>query len=176
MTEMKPAPLLYTWEGDCFKPVPRHAKQCDQQFVIGGRYLMEQVHPRDMVKHKRQFAFVNEGWKNLPEQYADEPWAQSPDHLRYYALIKNGYCHTETFPCGSNAEAMRWAARLRSDNQYAIISVKGTLVYRFTAESQSVRAMGAERFYESRKAVMAFVDGLLGVAPGETQKHAGAAA
>jgi hypothetical protein len=169
---MKHAPLVYTWEGDGFKPVPRHAKACDQQFVIGERYLMEQVHERDMVKHNRQFAFVAEGWKNLPERYADEPWAQSPDHLRKHALIKNGFCHTETFPCGSNAEAMRWAPRLRADNEYAIISVKGTLVYRFTAESQSKRTMGAERFYESRKAVMAFVDGLLGVSPGETQKNA----
>lgn len=167
-----PNPLLYRWDGDCFTVAPRHAKEADHRFVIGEKYLLEEVHERDMIKHNRQFAFVTEGWKNLPEQFNDEPWAQSPDHLRKHALIKNGYCHTETFPCGSNAEAMRWAARLRADNEYAIVSVKGTLVYRFTAESQSKRAMGAERFYASRKAVMAFVDGLLGVEAGETQRNA----
>lgn len=170
------SPLIFTWQGDCFTPLKRFEKTCDERFVIGEHYTLEEVQERDMIKHRRQFAFVREGWANLPECYANEPWAQSSEHLRKYALIRNGYCHTETFTCSSNAEAMRWAPRLRADNEYAIVSVKGTLIYRFTAESQSKRAMGAERFYESRKAVMAFVDSLLGVESGETQRNAGRAA
>ncbi len=166
------SPLLFIWQGDGFTPVPRHAKACDERYVVGERYLLEETQERDMVKHRRQFAFVREAWENLPECYALEPWAQSSEHLRKFSLIKCGYCHTETFPCGSKAEAQRWAPRLRAADTYAIVTVAGTVVHRFTAESQSVRAMGAKRFEESRRAIMAFVDGLLKVEPGATQKTA----
>lgn len=154
--------LTYIWEGDCFRPLKHCQKECDRRFVVGQRYRLDEIQERDMVKHARQFAFIADAWENLPERFAAEPWAQSPEHLRRFALIKTGCANTETFVCNSRAEAMRWAAQLRSDNEYAIVSVQGTTIHRFTAMSQSLRAMGAAQFYESRKKVMAFVAELIG--------------
>jgi hypothetical protein len=170
-----PSPLSYTWEGDCFRPLRHCQKECDRRYVIGQRYRLDEIQERDMVKHARQFAFIADAWENLPERYANEPWAQSAEHLRKFALIKTGCCNTETFACNSRAEAMRWAAQLRSDNEYAIVTIQGTTIYRFTAMSQSVRAMGAAQFYESRKKVMAFVAELIGT-DAETLSRQGAAA
>jgi len=167
----KGVPLTYTWDGQAMVPVPRLAKIARERFEVGQRYQLEEVQDRDMIKHRRQFAFIKRAWENLPEQYASEPWAQSPDHLRRFALIKEGFANTETFTCGSKAEAMRWASQLRADNEYAIVTVQGSTIYRFTAMSQSTRAMGAKMFYESRAKVMAFIDNLLGLQPGETAKQ-----
>lgn len=168
-------PLVFTWNGDAMEVLPRFAKIADQRFVIGERYRLDEVQERDMVKHARQFAFIADAWENLPERFAGEPWAQSAEHLRKFALIKTGYCNTETFVCGSHAEAMRWATHLRADNEYAIVTVQGATIYRFTAMSQSLRSMGAELFYESRKKVMAFVAELIGT-DATTLSRAGEAA
>ena len=155
-------PLSYRWSGDSFEVLPRHQKQADKEFVVGEIYRLEQVHERSTATHNHEFAWLADAWKNLPERYDHEPWAQSPEHLRKYGLIMCKFCTTETFPCGSNAEALRWAARLRADDEYCIISVSGTVVHRFRAESQSKRAMGAKRFQASKSALMEFVSGLIG--------------
>lgn len=169
------APLSFVWEGDCFRPLKHCQKECDRLYTVGERYRLAEMQERDMVKHARQFAFIADAWDNLPERFAGEPWAQSPEHLRRFALIKTGCCNTETFPCNSRAEAMRWATQLRSDNEYAIVTIRGTTIYRFTAMSQSLRAMGAEQFYASRKKVMAFVAELIGT-DAETLSRQGAPA
>jgi hypothetical protein len=155
-------PLIFAWDGEAMRILPRFAKDADRRFTVGERYALEEIQECNMTKHNRQFAFITDAWENLPERYASEPWAQSTEHLRKFALIKTGYCNTEIFVCGSKAEAMRWAAQLRADNEYAIISVQGATIYRFTAMSQSTRGMGARLFYESRAKVMAFVAELIG--------------
>ncbi len=168
-------PLIYEWSGEAMVPLPRFRKEADKVFVVHERYHLEEIKPRDMIKHKRQFAFVNDAWENLDEKYADEPWAQSAEHLRKFALIKTGYCNTDTLVASSKAEALRLAAFIRPMDTYAIITTQGSTVYRFTAMSQSVRAMGAELFYESRKKVMEFVAGLIG-ADAKTLEKAGESA
>lgn len=155
-------PLVFRWDGEAMRVLPRFAKDADKRYVVGEVYTLEEIQERDMVKHRRQFAFVKDAWKNLDHRYENEPWAQSAEHLRRFALVKTGYCNTETFVCSSRAEAMRWAAQLRSDNEYAIVTIQGTTIHRFTAMSQSVRSMGAQTFYESRAKVMEFVSGLIG--------------
>ena len=172
MTNQLPSPMIFEWNGEAMVPTSRFIAEANRRYVVHERYMLEETHERNMVKHRRQFAFVKEAWKNLPDCYRDEPWAQSPDHMRRYFLIKCGYSHTETIPCGSNAEALRWLPRLRADNPYAIVTVRGSLIYRYTAESQSLPAMGAQRFYESRAAIMAEIDALMQVDQGATQKAA----
>lgn len=156
-------PLAYRWTGTSFEVLPRHQKQADAEFVVGEVYRLDQVHERSAKSHNHEFAWLMEAWKNIPEQYDYEPWAQSPEHLRKFGLIRCKFCITESFPCGSNAEALRWAMRLRADDEYCIVSVSGTVVHRFRAESQSKRAMGAKRFHESKKALMEFVSDLINV-------------
>lgn len=129
---------------------------------------------RSDPSHRHEFAAIAEAWKNLPERFHQEPWAQSPEHLRKYCLIRAGFCNTQTFACASNAEAQRWAANLRPLDEYSIVVVQGATVLRFTAQSQSKRAMGAKRFQESKQAILDLLDDMIGVERGTVQQNVGA--
>ena len=154
-------PLLYRWNGEAFEVLPSFQKFADKQFCVGEIYHLEEVNERSPNSHNHQFACLQESWMSLHEKYSQEPWAQSAEHLRKYALIRCGFCVTETFTCGTQAEARRWAPRLRADDEYCIVSVQGSIVHRFRAESQSRRAMGAKRFQELKQAIFDFIAGLL---------------
>lgn len=168
--------LMYMWTGESFEPIARHAKDCDKDFVVGEHYWLEEIQPRSQASHAHEFAWLADAWRNLPERYDNEPWAQSPEHLRKFALIQCKFCITETFTCGSNAEALRWAPRLRADDEYCIVSVSGSTVHRFRAESQSKRSMGARRFQESKTAIMEYIGNLLSVPVETLRQNAGASA
>lgn len=165
-----PAPLYYRWQGDGFVPLGRHAKLADQQFVIGQVYRLEVVEERSARTHRHQFAWLREAWLNLPEQCRYEPWAQSPEHLRKWALIRTGWHDCQTFECGTKAEAQRWAAHLRPLDDFSVVIARGAIVERYTAKSQSVKAMGKKDFQASKTAVLEYVAGLLGVEPGDLAK------
>ncbi|MBI1493437.1 hypothetical protein [Halocynthiibacter styelae] len=162
----------FHWDGEAMVPVPVHRKRCDELFVIGETYHLEEVKQRSMRSHRHYFASVAEAWKNLPESFGMEPWAQSADHLRAYALIKTGYCDTQTFACSSKAEAARWAGNMRPMDEYSVVVARGDTVYRFTAQSQSTKAMGAENFAASKTAVLDFVSNLIGTTSKELQRNA----
>ena len=166
------APLQFIYEGDGeFKAAGSYwAKRADEQYVIGERYHLTEWNDRSEATHGHQFAWIAEAWRNLPERYAMEPWAQTPEHLRKYSLIRCGFCKTDTYACGSKAEAERWARNLRPLDEYTIVTVQGTTVYRYSAESQSRRLMGKARFQQSKSAILEFIAGLLEVEPSDLQK------
>ena len=170
------APLIYTWDGEAMVPHPRCQHAADRQFVVGADYRMEEVTDRSRASHDQQFAWIGDAWSNLREEYRFEPWARSPEHLRKYALIRTRFCTTEQFPCSSGAEAERWASRLQSDDEYCLVTVTGTVVNRFRAESQKMRSMGAKRFQESKTAILDFISNLLEVDPETLRQNAGRAA
>lgn len=148
-----------------------HAERAMQQYEPGRRYSMAPVEDRSTASHGHQFAWLREAWQSLPEKYAAEPWAQSPEHLRKYALIRTGYCDTRTYAVGSNAAALRVALMARDLNEYALASVEGSTVHVFTAHSQSYRAMGKERFQASKDAILTFIAGLLEVDPATLERQ-----
>jgi hypothetical protein len=162
---MSRAPVTYTWDGEAMVPLASLAKRCDEMFVVGERYRLEEASDRSTATHNHEFAWLAEAWKTLPERYKLEPWAQSAEHLRKYALIATGHCLTDTFTCGSNAEALRWAPRLRSDDEYCIVQVQGSVVHRYRAKSQARKAMNRKEFQASKQAILEFVAGLLEVTP-----------
>ena len=159
-------PLNFRWNGDSM--VPWQPRLADRHFVVGEDYLLVEHHERSQVTHNHEFAAVADLWKSLPERYAHEPWAQSAEHLRKFALIRTGFCNTQTYACGSRAEAERWARNLRPLDEYSIVTVEGSTVHRFTAESQSRRAMGAKRFQESKTAILEYLEDLIGVDRGSS--------
>ena len=167
-------PLSFIWTGDSFIPIKRHAKLCDERYVVHERYELEVTQGRSTKTHNHEFAWLAEAWASLPEKYQFEPWAQSTEHLRKKALISTGFCTTETFACGTRAEAMRWASILRSDDEFALISLQGTTIHRFRALSQSKRAMGAKEFQRSKTAVIDYIANLLEVPAQELERAEGA--
>lgn len=169
---MAAPPIQLVYEGDGrFAPAGGWmARKADQHFVVGQSYALVEHRDRSIATHNHQFAWIADAWANLPEHHQHQPWAQTSEHLRKFALIRTGFCDTQTFPCGSRAEAERWARNLRPMDDYAVVTVEGTTVHRFAAQSQSVRAMGAKRFQESKTAILDYIASLLGVEASELAK------
>jgi hypothetical protein len=168
-------PLTYRWDGEAMRPLPRQAKEADKRFVIGELYELDEARQRSHKSHCHQFAFLTEAWRNLPERYDNEPWAQSAETLRKHALIISKFCTVEAFSCATRAEAERWARVLRTGEEYCIVTIDGCTIHRFRAESQSRRSMGAKRFQDSKTALLNFLDDLLRVERGDTEKAGEAA-
>lgn len=163
-----PIPLQYEGEG-VFKPASEYwGRRADAEYVVGEVYRLAPHEDRSQASHNHEFARINELWQSLPERFSREPWAQTPEHLRKYALIMCRYCDTQTYVCGSNAEALRWAANLRPLDEYSVIAVEGTTIFKFVAQSQKKRAMGAKRFQESKTAIIEYIEDLIGVQRGSS--------
>lgn len=157
--------VTYRWEGDVMRPFGvGMAKRADEQYVVGELYRLAEPNDRTQQAEGFYFANLKEMWGSLPEKYNEDWFAESPDALRHYALIKTGFANTEMFPCETVQEAKRWAAFLGPMSHHAIIKRDGTTVYRFTAKSQSRKAMpGRATFAESTNKVLDFVADLIGL-------------
>jgi len=117
---------------------------------------------------------VHDAWQNLPERVASE--FPTPEHLRKHALIAAGFCDKQSVVFDSQEDAQRAAAFMRPVDPYAVVSVSGTVVTRYTAQSQSIRAMGKKIFQESKDAVLEIIAGMVGVERAALVREAGRAA
>ena len=156
--------LPCVWTGEAFEPLPGFRKRADAAFVVGQVYHMETVEERTARTHKHYFACVNEAWQSLPEDFAER--FATPDHFRKFALIKAGFADSRQIVAASRSEALRLAAFIRPIDEYAVVSVSEAVVTVWTAQSQSLRAMGKERFKASKDGVLAAIEDLLDLEPG----------
>lgn len=167
-------PLVYTWEGDCFKPLKRFQRSCDERFVIGMVYTLEEVKGRSQVTHNHYFACLHDGWMNLPEHLAERFPTQ--EHLRKWCLIKCGYHDQRSIVASSKAEAQRIAAFIKPVDEFAIVVVSECTVTIYTAKSQSKKAMGAKDFQESKSKVLDLIASMIGTDAGTLARNAEATA
>lgn len=161
---------LFDWDGDAMVPRAAFKKRCDEEFVVGEIYRLEAREERSINSHRHYFAAIREAWINLPEHMAER--YASPEHLRKTALIKAGYRNERAIACTSPAEAVKVAAFLTPIDEYAVVVVRGNVVYHLTAKSQSMKAMGKKEFGESKEAVLNAVAALIDVTPEELRKSA----
>lgn len=155
-------PILFEWKGDGFAPAtPYQARLADKHFVIGEKYPLVEHQERSHRSHAHYFARIHEAWLNLPEDRAEQ--FQTEEHLRKWALIKAGFHNSDTLVCSSNAEALRTAAFLRPTDTMSVVLVKGSTVTRYTALSQSTRAMGKTDFQRSKDAVLQIISDVVEV-------------
>jgi hypothetical protein len=166
--------LPFTWDGECFAPLPAFARRADKMFVIGETYMMAEHQERSAATHAHYFAVIREAWLNLPEEQADR--FVSPEALRKFCLIKAGYADNRQIVASSRAEAIRLAAFIRPMDEYALVSVEGSVVNVFSAQSQSQRAMGKQRFQASKEAVLDVLASMVGVKTEQLEREAGRAA
>lgn len=166
---MPQSQLYFRWMGDAFAPSSNLAQRlCDERFVVGEVYPLQEWVDHSMQSHRHQFAFIKEAWNSFPDALREQ--YPSPEHLRKHGLIRRGFCTMQQYSCGSRPEAKRMAAILRQYvDEYAIIDLDEDrpIVTVLEAESQSFRAMNNKRFQESKQALMEFVGDLIGV-PAET--------
>lgn len=169
-----PLPLPCRWDGDGFVPLQRFAKEADRAYVVGEVYRMAPVEDRSGKSHGHYFAALSDAWANLPEGQAER--FPSAEHLRKWALIKAGWRDERSIVAASKAEAQRLAAFVRPMDEFAVVLVSGPVVTVYTAQSQSMRAMGKQAFEASKQAVLDIVAGMIGVTADALYKQAGQAA
>jgi hypothetical protein len=167
------APLLYIWNGESMTPLPRFAKEADRRFVIGENYALDEIEERSSPSHNHQFASLKEAWLQLPESIA--PLYPSPEHLRKRALIEAGFFNEQIVDAGSHAAALRVAAAFRSREEFSVVSVSGSAVVIRSAKSQKRRLMEKDEFQRSKEAVLEIAWGLVGMKPGDAERHVEAA-
>ena len=119
-----------------------------------------QVEHRSRESHNHYFHRIAEAWKTLPEALMDEH--PSPEHLRHFALIKAGYCTETIVVCATNADALTLISHTSKKDTFALVNKVGRVVTIWSAESQSVPAMGAKKFQESKEAVFNVISAMIG--------------
>jgi len=159
-------PLQFRWDGEAM--VPLRGALADRYFVVGETYALEEHKDRSGVSHRHFFASIKNAYDNLPDDLLDE--YPTPEHLRKKALIRCGYAEHRDHVCTSKQEARKLRAFIKPMDEYAVIECRENIVRIWTAKSQSVKAMGAKDFQESKQAVLDWLDTLLGVEPGSTAK------
>ena len=165
-----PRPVfLYEGDGE-FKADARFHWQCDQDFTVGERYRMDVVEERSAVSHSHYFATVNEAWNNLREDHSKR--FPTPEHLRKWALIQCHYCHAAPKVFSTKQDALTAAAMIRAADHYSVINVHDNIVTVYTAESQSYKAMGKDRFQASKTAVLELLASMIEVTPKQLEKAA----
>lgn len=160
------------WTGEHFRPIGNWpVAWCQDHLDVGERVAFEIERDRSPNTHKHQFAWIKTAWENLPETEMAQPYARSPETLRKYALIATGHCEATTIDAGTKAAAERVAAFARAEGDKAhgvvIVSVRGPIVTRYAPLSQSYRAMGRERFQQSKSDILDWISARLGVEPRE---------
>lgn len=150
------------YKDGCFCPSSRfwHHKAA-KDFKEGGRYRISEVHERSIASHSHYFAMISNAWENLPDHLSDI--FRSPEALRKYALVKSGWCDSESVVCANGAEAARIALFIQKAEEFALVLSDGNVVTRYTAKSQSYRAMGREDFQKSKDDVLRVIADLLEV-------------
>lgn len=165
------------WDGQTLTPIGVYGlSTARDQMEVGDVVVVEVDHPRSANSHRHQFAEIADAWRHLPEAAQDNAWAASPETLRKHALIVTGYRNTYQIDCGANATADRVKKALHDaeagKHGYAIAQARGPVVIVWTPESQSMRAMGAKRFQQSKDAVLNWIAQQIGVTPAQLAQMA----
>lgn len=156
------APIPFQWDGEAFRPAsPYWARRADLAYVVGETYPLVPHEARSSASHSHYFARIAEAWQTLPDDLLAE--YPTSEHLRKKMLVKAGYADERSIVCASKAEAGRIAAFIRPMDEYAVVIVREAAVRVYTAQSQSMKAMGRKTFQESKDAVLGLIDDLLGV-------------
>lgn len=168
MAQRETTEIIFEWDGEAMRPLPRYHNVCNAEFVVGEKYRCPVQDDHSWTSHKHQFAWLHQAWLSLPEHVAAR--FRNEEHLRKHGLIAGGFCDSTSIACSSQAEARRWFNVLTADDPYCIVKIEGNTLLRFTAHSQSMHAMGQKRFQASKQAVLDFVASLLETTPAELQQ------
>jgi hypothetical protein len=163
-----PLQLRYEGEGEFRVLSDYWAARADKEFTVGEVYKMVEHHERSDNSHRHFFASIKNAWDNLPDTLLDE--YPTPEHLRKKGLVACGYADHRDHVCATKQEARKLRAFIKPLDDYAIVECRENVVRVYTAKSQSVKAMGARDFQESKQKILDWLDALLGVEPGATAK------
>lgn len=168
------------WQGDVFEPLPSEQAHCNDTFTVGAIYKFEPVYPRSMNSHRHMFAFIREGYDQLPEEWAQQ--FENAEHLRAWLLIMERYANVEEFQFDTPRDmetSFHLAQKLaRLEKSYAIIRKRPAELRYFviTPKSMSQRNMPPAEFREAKNKLLARLSSMIGITPEELRDNAGRAA
>lgn len=160
------------WRDGLFVPENRIVSYCSETFGEGEVVTFERYEERSVASHNHYFASVQTAWENLPEGDERFPNAEA---LRKWALIKCGYC-TKTEVVLDTSEQAAVVAAFTGNAEGVIIVVRENVVVKYTAQSQSVAAMGKDEFQKSKDIVLDTIAELIAVKRKKLEDNAGRAA
>jgi hypothetical protein len=156
-----PIPIEAFFDGDVFKPINAWwTARARKQFVVGEVYKIVDEPERSSRSHAHYFARIQDVWESLPTLQAER--FKSPEHLRRWALIQGGYSNSHSMPCGSPSAARKFAAFVKPIDEFAVVTVEGSVVSIHTAKSQNYRSMDKKTFQESKTKVLEIIADLIG--------------
>lgn len=159
----EPAFYKLVWRDGAFVPgSPYLAQYCDTTFGEGEVVTFERGEEHSIASRNHYFASVKTAWDNLPE--SDERFP-TPNALRKWALIRAGYCTESSVVCDSPEQAATIAA-FTGNSEGTIVVVRGNIVKKYTARSQSTKGNGAmspEEFQRSKVDVLDTIAELIAV-------------
>lgn len=165
---MKPS-IFYTWADGAWRPLPRFASVCEEEFSAGEVRQLEVVQPRSRESHDHFFACLHEAWLQLPELFERE--FTNETKFRKWLLIEAGYCDETRFAFATPEEAQRFAAFCAGLDEYARIEIVGNFVSIRKARSQSKKAMGNRVFQDSKQKVFDVYHKLTGIDPADIKRN-----
>ena len=136
--------------------------------------MIDPEQERDMNSHRHYFVQLKEVWETLPEKLQKK--YPTKDIFRAKLLIEAGYFHESETVCDTPRDAVTVAAFMAPLDPAAVITVRGNVIKKYVAESQSVAAMGKERFQKSKWAVLELAASLIEVTPKKLEQNAGKSA
>jgi hypothetical protein len=162
-----PRRFRFIWRDGVFVPDGLHmAEYCHDQFGEGDVVSFDRHEDRSINSHNHYFASIKTAWDNLPE--GDERFP-TPEALRKWALIRSGWCTENSVVCTDEAQAHLVAAFM-GNSEGTIIVVRGNVVKKYTARSQSVKAMNKDDFQRSKVDVLDTIAELIAVKRRQLEK------
>lgn len=167
-------PITFEWDGEVMVPLKKFVQRCNEEYVVGYKYNLEEINERSERSHNQQFGWLTDAWRTLPEHLMDA--YPTPLALRKKCLIEAGFYDETIIDAGTEDAAIRCAAVIRDIDTFALVIVRDCFVIRRTAKSQSRRAMKKDEFQASKSALMQVVADILDITVEQLQKNAGMAA
>jgi hypothetical protein len=151
--------ISVTWDGEALRPT--RSKDADAMLVIGEKYTVSFMDQRSAQSHRFYFADLQNAYDTLPENIAAQ--FENVEHFRARGLIECGFYNQREFICSSRREADRIVKFLSTGAGYAVFSVTHCAIVERTPKSQSMRAMGKADFEASKRAVLEWAWGMVGL-------------
>ena len=167
-------PIKAIWTGASFVPENADMRYCQHWFGAGEVFVLDPEQERDMNSHRHYFAQLKEVWRNLPERL--EKKYPTEDIFRKKLLVECGYFHLEEIVCDTARDAVTVASFMAPLDPSTTIVVRGRCIAKYTAQSQSVAAMGKREFQKSKWDVLDLAASLIKVTTKQLEKAAGKSA
>lgn len=146
--------------------VPARLHTADKVYVVGQHYWLDEVSDRSWISHRQEFAWINEAWQTLPYALAEK--FPSPEHLRKAALIATGWFNETILNAESKAAALKVAAYVKGEDEFAHVKITGATVIARKAKSQRMRGPGRMNkadFQASKEDILHWIASLIDVEP-----------